>query len=298
MEMLFPKAGWDRASTFPDFYPYYLDIFDLKRGIVNIAPTDPMQQVFILMRCLEELFFGLRYASFSTVQGSSGNMERIDTILGETINEWHYYIGLSFEKEYLPRMAEYVRILEGSIEERNSQYTKKLITEMHWIKRFYLLPFYKFETLSPPSLQKKDTIPIYAKIKSLRKYLASVAYGIEQGNKAGGAEANAPCAGIENPWTPYVFQVPNPLSTRLDAILVPKARNNASLVYFCLAIASVLDCLVNDENSWAYGPRPGPLFRSQDGEGVTPLTGVSDRIDADSLFKQALKQRQKKAETE
>jgi hypothetical protein len=220
-------------------------------------------------------------------------MERIDTILGELINNWHYYIGSSFEKEYLPRMAEYIRILEGAPEERNSHYTRRIITELHLIKRFYLLPFYKFDSLVPPTMQKKDTISIYSKIRTLRKYLAAVAAGIEYGNKAGGAGAHAPCEGIDNPWDPYVFQVPNPLSIRLNAILGPKARNNASLVFCCLAITTVLDYILNNENSWAYNIPAMPLFRSVNGEGVVPLTGVDDRIDADAIFRQAQKQRQR-----
>jgi hypothetical protein len=290
MDMLFPKSGWDKPSAYPDFYPYFADIFDLRKGVVNIAPTDPMQQIYILLRCLGELFFGLRYVLFGAVFRSSGDTERVDNALVEIINNWHFYTESIFDKEYLPRMTEYVRILEGSAEERSSPYTRKLVSELHWIKRFYLLPYYKFDSFGPPTVQKKDTIAIYAKIRTLRKYLAAVAMGIENGNKAGGAEVNAPCDGIENPWAPYVFQVPNPLSIRLNAILGPRNRTNASLIYFCLAITTVLDHIVNNDYSWAYSPPSSLLNRTS---GDAPLTGVDGRIDADAIFKQSLKERQK-----
>jgi len=293
LNMLFPKSGWDKPSAYPDFYPYFAEMFDLKKGFINIAPTDPMLQVYILLRCLGELFFGLRYVTFSSVSDSGGNTERVDNTLGEIINNWYFYTESIFEKEYIPRMTEYVRILEGSVEERSSPYTRKLVTELHWIKRFYLLPFYKFDTFGPPTIQKKDTIAMYAKIRTLRKFLTAVATGIENGNKAGGAEVNAPCDGIENPWETYMFQVPNPLSTRLDAILGHKMKTNASLIYFCLAIATVLDHLVNNENSWAYDAPSKTLFRSANVEGAASPTGADERIDADAIFKQALKQRQK-----
>ncbi|MDR2029544.1 MAG: hypothetical protein LBP93_08410, partial [Treponema sp.] len=91
------------------------------------------------------------------------------------------------------------------------------------------------------------------------------------------------------PWDSYIFQVPNPLSIRLDALL-GKKRNNASLIFFTLAVTVVLDHLVNNENSWAYEERTGPLFRSVDGTGITPLFGVDTKIDADSIFKLSLKQ--------
>ena len=295
LEVLFPRAGWDRLSSYPDLYPYFADVFDLRKGIVNIAPTDPMQQILILMRILEELFFGLRYVSFGVIPDTKGNVEELDTLLGEIINNWHYYLEMGFMKEYLPRMTEYIRILEGSYEERTSSYTKKAVAELHWIKRLYFLPYYKFESLVPPPYQKGEVNPIYAEIKNLRRYLTIVAAGIDQGNKAGGAEKHAPCDGIDNPWEPYIFQVPNPLSIRLDALLAPKAKNNAALVYFCLAVTTVLDHLINNEDSWAYSSRPGPLFRSVNGEGVMPLTGVDTRIDAEAIFKQSLRQQQKTA---
>ena len=295
LEALFPTAGWDRLSAFPDLYPYFVDTFDFKKGIVYIAPTDPIMQIIVLMRILEELFFGLRYVSFGAIPDTKGNIEGLDTMLGEIINNWRHYIEVSFEKEYLPRMVEYIRILEGSPEERASAYTKKIVAELHWIKRLYFLPYYKFETLVPPPFQKNEIRPIYVEIKKLRKCLTMVAAGIEQGNKSGGAETHAPCDGIDNPWEPYVFQVPNPLSMRLDALLAPKAKNNAALVFFCLAVTATLDYLINNENSWAYSPRPGPLFRSVNGEGVMPLTGIDNHIDAEALFKQTIKQRQKQA---
>jgi len=296
LEALFPKAGWDRLSVYPDLYPYFVEIFDLRRGIVNVAPTDPIQQILILMRILEELFFGLRYVSFGAIPDPSGKLEEVDSLLEEIINSWHRLLEISFEKEYLPRLLDYIRILEGSKEERTSSYTKKVVAELHWIKRFYFLPYYKFETLVPPPFQKRDITPVFKEITHLRKYLTMVAAGIEQGNKAGGAEKHAPCDGINNPWEPYVFQVPNPVSTRLDALLAPKLRNNAALVFYCLAVTTVLDYLVNNENSWAYSTPQPALFRSVNGEGLLPLTGVDDRIDADALFKQSIKQRQKKAE--
>ena len=293
LEILFPNAGWDRLPAFPDMYTYFVDVFDLRKGLVNIAPTDPIQQVYILMRIIEELFFGLRFVSFTTVPGSDGNPEEIADKLAEIINNWHYYMELGFEKEYLPRLSEYVRLLEGSPEDWNSPYTKKVVSDLHWTKRLYFLPYYKFESYAPPPFQKKDIKQIYPEIKKLRRFLAAVGAGIETGNRTGGAEKSVHCDGIGNPWEPYNFQVPNPLSERLNALLAPRNKNNASLVYFTLAMVTVLDYLVNNENSWAYDERPGPLFRSVDGEGVTPLTGIDTHIDADALFKAALRKRQK-----
>jgi hypothetical protein len=295
LEALFPQAGWDRIQSFPDIYPYFADIFDLKKGYELIAPNDPLLQMAILMRMVEELFFGLRYVSFGVVTGSDGQPDRIEETMGLIINNWHSYLEVSFVKEYIPRLKEYVRILDSNAESRTSSYAKRILNELHWTKRLYFLPYYKFESLGPPPFQKKDINALYSEIRKLKKYLTSVAAGIEQGNKQGGAEKKAPCDGIDNPWEPFVFQVPNPLSIRLTALLPEKKRNNATLVFFTLAVTTILDYLVNNENSWAYGDNIGGLFRSVNGEGVMPLTGVDTKIDADAIFKQVLKKKGRQA---
>ncbi|MDR2186355.1 MAG: hypothetical protein LBO80_11930 [Treponema sp.] len=291
LEALFPKAGWDRFSFYPDLYPYFFDVFGLRKGYELLAPTDPLQQIAVLMRIIEELFFGLRYVSFGTVIGADGNPDRVNDGLGDIQNNWHSYIENSFEKEYLPRLVEYCRILDSSSESRTSNYVRRILNELYWAKRLHFLPYYKFDSTFPPPFQKKDIIALYPEFRKLRKYLTAVAAGIEQGNKLGGADAQAPCDGIDNPWDPYVFQVPNPVSRRLDMLLSGKRKNNASLIFFTLAVVTVLDYLVNNENSWAYSDRPGPLFRSVNGEGIKPLFGVDTRIDTETLFKDVMKRR-------
>jgi hypothetical protein len=293
LETLFPKAGWDRLSSFPDLYPYFADTLSLKKNFELIAPTDPLQQVAVLMFILEELLFGLRYVAFGTIIGADGSPVRVEDYLGSIINNWQNNIEAGFDKEYLPRLLEYCQVLENTADSRTSVYAKRTLNELHWAKRLYFLPFYKFESLGPPPFQKRDTTPIYTEIRLLRKYLTEVAQGIEQANRHGGPAAMVSCEGIDNPWEPYNFEVPNPVSRRLDALLNPKKKNNASLIYFTLAVVTVLDHLVNSEGSWAYEGRPGPLFRSVDGEGIMPLFGVETKIDADLIFRQTLKQRER-----
>ncbi|MDR2072440.1 MAG: hypothetical protein LBP60_03285 [Spirochaetaceae bacterium] len=291
LETLFPKAGWDRIHLFPDFFPYFSDVFNLKKRVELIAPTDPLQQIYILIRIIEELFFGLRYTVFGVIMGPDGNSERIDGPMTRIINTWSGISEEGFDKGYLPKLDEYCRLLENTAESRSSNYAKRLLNDLHWTKRLYFLPYYRFESIMPPPFQKNSIQPLYPELRTLRRYLSTIAAGIEQGNKRGGAENRSPCDGIDNPWDPYVFQVPNPVSKRLDMLLAPKKRNNASLIYFTLAVTVVLDHLLNNEDSWAY-ERTGFLFRSENGEGIRPLFGVDTKIDTETIFKQALKKRQ------
>ena len=292
LETLFPKAGWERITLYPDLYPYFSDVFKFKKGAELIAPTDPIQQVYILSRILEELFFGLRYTAFGVIMGPDGSPERMDESMNRIINNWQRIIELSFDKEYLPRLTEYCHLLENTAESRTSNYAKRLLNELYWTKRLFFLPYYKFESIMPPPFQKNTTDALYPEVRSLRRCLTSIAAGIEQGNKRGGADNRSPCDGIDNPWDTYVFQVPNPVSKRLDLLLAPKRRNNASLIFFTLAVTVVLDHLMNDEDSWAYNDRAGFLFRSENGQGARPLFGVESKVDSEQLFKVALRKRQ------
>jgi len=295
LETLFPGSGWERIQFFPDLYPYFSDVFSFKKGAELIAPTDPLQQVFVLCRILEELFFGLRYVTFGTIIGPDGNAERLDDPMVKIINEWQGIVEKSFDKEYLTRLDEYCRMLENTAESRTSNYAKRLMNELHWAKRLYFLPYYRFESIMPPSFQKNTLTAVYPIVSTLRRYLAALAGAIEEGNRRGGAEKKAPCDGIDNPWEPYVFQVPNPVSKRLDALLGQKKRNNASLVTFTLLVTTVLDHLLNDEDSWAYSKKSDFIFRSENGDGIRPRFGVDAKVDTTLLFKQALKIRQLQA---
>ena len=292
LETLFPQAGWDRLPEYPDLYPYFVNIYGLRRGYELIAPTDPTQQVAVLMHILENLCVALRYVTFGSVTGPDGKLAHVHECIGSIIVNWRQYIDDSFTKKYLPRLSEYCRLLENSAESRTSPYARRTHNELRWTKRLYFLPYYKFESLGPPPFQKQDVVAIYAEIRTFRKYLTLVAAGIEQGSRTGAAETKAKCEGIENPWQTYNFEIPNPVSKRMDALFSPAKRNNAALIFFALSVATVLDNMVNNENSWAYTDRPGALFRSVNGEGTVPQFGIDKKLDADQIFKDTLKKRE------
>ncbi|MDR0561325.1 MAG: hypothetical protein LBG73_01375 [Spirochaetaceae bacterium] len=286
LESLFPQAGWDRLEEFPDLYVYFAKVLDLKKGYELISPSDSLLQFAVLMRIMEELLFGLRYVTFEMIDGVDGHLEEI-------INQWGEY-GVNFSQEYLSRLVEYCQVLEtSSADARGSIYAKRTYSELQWIKRLCFFPHYQFTSLGGSPIKKSAITPLYPEIRRLRKYLTVVAAGIEQGGKLGGAEKQAPCKGIANPWASYNFQVANPLSMRLNALLPPQKRNNASLIYFTLSVVTVLDYFVNNEDSWAYENNDAPLFRSKDGAGIIPQFGIEEKIDADALFKQVMKERQK-----
>jgi hypothetical protein len=291
LENLFPKADWNKLEEFPDLYPYFANLYSMRGGYELIAHTDPLQQVSVLLHILDDFFISLRYMNFGIITGADGTPVRVFEELGEILNNWRAYIEDSFSKDYLPRLSEYCRMLENSQDAKGTPYSKKIVNELHWIKRLYFLPYYKFDSIGPPPFPKQDIIPIYSLVRKIRKNLTGVAKGIEQGVRAGGAATKAPCEGINNPWEKYSFQVPNPVSRRLEMLLAPERRNNATLIFFALSVVTVLDYIINNEDSWAYENRPGPLFRSVKDEGVIPVFGVDEKLDADQIFRNSLKKK-------
>jgi hypothetical protein len=290
LEALFPKAGWERLSQFPDIYPYFQDIYNFKRGYELIAPADPLLQAVMIMRILDDMLLGLRNVRFKTIISENGPIN-IEEALNSVIGSWQDYIAIAIEKEYLPRLVEYCRIIDQS-ESHISNYAKRILCELHWVKRFFFFPYYKFDSLFPPPFQKKDIEPVYPAVRSFRRNLTIVASGIEQANKIGGAGKMVPCDGIDNPWEAYSFAIPNPVSTRLDTLLPAKRRTNGTLIFFSLAFSTVLDHLLNDENSWAYQHSGGVLFRNING---APQFGVDKKIDADTVFRESVRQREHSA---
>ena len=294
LETLFPKAGWDKLAEYPDLYPYFANMFGMRHGYELIAPSDPLLQVAVLMHIMESICVGLRSVSFGLVTGPDGNSILAEDVIGNIITNWQRYIDDSFMKEYLPRLSDYCRMLEHSADSKNSIYARKTLNELRWIKRLFFLPYYKFDAMGPPPFKNQEATIIYSQVRNFRKYLTMVAAGIEQGNRKGGAAAKVRCNSIDNPWEQYHFEIPNPVSKRLDALLGPGKRNNAVLVFFALSTATILDNLLNNEDSWAYDSTSSILFRSLNGEGIVPQFGVDEKVDSDQIFRNSLKHREGK----
>jgi hypothetical protein len=279
LEKLFPKAGWDNISAFPDFYPYFADIIELKKNAELIAPEDPVQLALVLSQTIEELLYGFREIEFSASDDTKP--------LSAVIDDWHNALQQSFEKQYLPRVAEYAHFFEHA-GGKTSAYISNLVTDLHWIRRYCFLPYYDYRSPTPPTFKKNDITGLYPIARHLRKELTKYAAAIDAANKAGGQAANVPVEGIVNPWSDYAFTVDNPISKRLSALLAKNQRTNVSLMFFTLALVTVLDNHLNDPNSTAYNRDVPKLFRSSDSEGKVPVLWVEKQTNTMALFRKAL----------
>ncbi|HOM24183.1 MAG TPA: hypothetical protein PK292_10285 [Termitinemataceae bacterium] len=295
---LFPGIPWQRLAEYPDLYPYFSRVFDFRRGYELIHPRDPMLHIAVLMHILEELFYGLRYVRFGIINTEHTDPARIDDTISRIITNWHEYIERILEKDYLHRLDEYNEALTTASDSRSSSFTKRLLLEINWIKRLYFLPYHTFDSFGPPPFNRNEITPIYSEVHSLKKILTLVAADIEEAIKKGGAEKQVTCSTLDNPWEPYVFQIPNPLSVRLDALLGGKKsrkKTNAALIFFTIAVVTVLDHIMNNQQSWAYSEKTAGPLRSAEEELSEGLSALASP-DPEALFKESLKNRESPAE--
>jgi hypothetical protein len=278
LEQLFPEAGWDRLDMFPDIYHYFAKSFSLKRNEDIIDPANPMLQALILMRILEELFYGFRSISFNEV--GFDLMEFLDIIDG-----WHKLIENGFERIYIPRLAEFAKLFYNPLEAKQKIYAMKVREELNWTARLFLFPMMKNDMFSQGLISKKDISPAFPKIRTLRQDFSIIAGEIEKTIQERNTFIHAHCSVINNPWEKYVFQVENPLSKRLDALLSKDHRTNVSLIYYTMSVLSVLDYFLISSDSWAYKTNSAKLFRSSDADGLVPEPPPERNIDADAIFK-------------
>jgi hypothetical protein len=281
LEQLFPEAGWEKLDTFPDIYHYFAKSLSLKKNADVIDPDNPVLQALVLMQILDELFYGFRSITFNEVGFDL-------TEFLEIIDGWHKLIDNCFERAYLPRLAEFVKLFYNPLEPKQKVYVMKLREELNWLARLYLFPSLKIDSFSQMPVHKKDITPIFPKVRTLRQDFIIIAGEIEKALQEGGASAMVRCAAINNPWDPYVFQVANPLSKRLNMLLGKENRTNVSLIYYTLSVLTVLDYFINNPQSWAYQTNTAKLFRSSDAEGIFPESLPEKRIDADAVFKQSI----------
>jgi hypothetical protein len=271
MDTFFPKAGWKTIDQFPDIYPYFSNIFDLKHGYEFIAPDDPLLHVVVLMNMLGNMFQGMHFVKFSTAA-----YQALETELNTIISNWGTYLDTALGKEYLPRLNEYYSVAENAANARDAVYTKRLHNELQWIRRLFFFPHYTFDVKFASPLKKEEIISIYSEIRKLRRTLTTIASGIDIVNRQSSSA-------LVNIWNSYNFQIANPISVRLNALLSDKKRTNALLIFFTLSITMTLDHLVNNENSWAYSNHPQSFLRSSSNP-------IGNKIDTDLLFKQSLKE--------
>jgi hypothetical protein len=276
---LFPGAGWERFGAGMDFYPYFADVLDLKKNSAILSPFDPAQTALALARIAGELLVGFRSIQFGVSFGT-------DDCMGPILEHWPRVLEENFYGSYIPKIDEYASLFEPSRAGRaKTTYAMNLANDIHWMRRYYFFPHYEYKSGIPPSFSRKDVASLYALARELRRALTDIAEEIDAVKKNGGTAAGAVYLKMRNAEAPYHFEIENPLSKRLNLILPKQRRTNVSLIFFTLAVSTVLDEYVNNPASLAYGADKEVFYRCLEGGGREPVLWVEKRADVETLLR-------------
>jgi hypothetical protein len=277
---LFPKSGLENLDSFPDLYPYFAEELNLRKDSELISPKDPAQIALVIGSIIQELLFGFRSIVFTF----DGRADPITPIL----DSWQRTMEETFYINYLPHIEECTKLFGGGKDSRKSTYSMNLMNDIQWARYYFLFPHYNYKSGIPPSFSKKNVPALYPIVRQLRKVLTEIASDIEAANQAGGEKENAQCQYIKNPWDQFVFEIANPLSKRLNLMLPNNQKTNVTLIFFTLAICTVLDNHLNNSSSIAYSANNNVIFRSINDLGSEPVLWVEKRTDTFNLFKQSI----------
>ncbi|MCI5829741.1 MAG: hypothetical protein MR260_04670 [Spirochaetia bacterium] len=289
LEQLFPEAGFLHLDDHPDLYPYFQPIYNFVDGFNVIHPENPLQVTIVLILIIEDLFKGCRNIKFNIEADEV--LGAIPDKLDVVMNDWISYYEDLFGKKIGDYLRTYVNTLYSQRDYAQTNFGKENLNNILWRMRYFFLPNFKFNA---PVLQKpiNDTKykPFYGRTDYVRTVFATLTRRIDE-NAAG----KKTVLGVMNPWEKYSFELPNPVSKRIDVLLGAKrdasvsAATNANLIKYTYCIMSVLDWWVNNPASPAYTSSDSTkLYRVNPADGA-PQFSVELRTNQNQLFADGVK---------
>lgn len=287
LDKLFPDAGFTRLESMPDMYPYFQPIYEFPDGYNLLSPQNPLQVTVTLLRILEDIFHGCRSIIFT--EEDDGTSARQKDKLSTALNEWSIYREDFFDKQYCDVLKDFVNQEYTTGDFKSSVFGKKMLTSILWQTKFNFLPHFEFEQLllEKPRNDSKY-IPLCLRTDFLRKIFTGMSKDIDHA-----ATNKALVMGISNPWAKYEFDIPNPVSKRLDVILGKKSAGetnatNANLIKYAMCVMSVLDWWINNRESPAYSADAQKIYRISEKDGG-PAFSAPVRSDQNKLFADSIK---------
>lgn len=288
LNQLFPQAGFNHLESRPDLYPYFQPIYNFEDGFNMLSPENPLQVTVVLIRILEDFLKGCRNIDFN-VEGDE-KLAALPDNLNEAMNDWSSYHEDLFDKKYGDYLREYVNTIYTQADYPNTKFGKEMVNNILWRAKYYFLPHFKFSApvLTKPINDNKYK-PFFGRTDYIRTVLTALVTRIDQN-----AADKKPVLGILNPWDRYNFDLPNPISKRIDVLLGAKrsddvtAATNANLIKYTLSIMAVLDWWVNNPQSPAYTADPTHIYRISAKDGG-PEFSAPERTDQNQLFAEGVK---------
>ena len=237
LENLFPESGWEKQAEFPDYYPYFHPLFKFPKGTELIPREDPLQQVIVLAAVIQDLLYGFRSINISS---------QFREPLEEITDKWHLFIDETIQSNYNTLLIEYCRNIEKGIDYSSNKFGQKLLTDIYWLKRKFILPYLKFKVL-----YRSESLPLKAPKfhEQVGKFYEALNGLLEEFDKSNSRQSI-----IENYNAPFHFEIKNITSSRLKKLLTKDniAPTNENLLRYTLMLVSLLDFLLSSKASPYY----------------------------------------------
>ena len=285
LDNLFPDAGFDHLDKLPDMFPYFQPIYQFRDGYNLLSPENPLQITVTLLRITEDIFQGLRNVIFTdeNEEDTTQTDEKISTVL----SEWSVYREILFERNYSDQIIDFVNNEYSQGDYKLTLFGKKMLTTILWQTKYNFLPYFEFEQLLLEKPKNDSQYrPMCIRASFLFRFFTTLSKNIDS------AKGKGMVMGIQNPWEKYKFDIPNPVSKRMDVLLGAKkpdgAATNANLIKYSLLMIAVLDWWVNNPASPAYTTDSRKIYRINDEDGA-PAFSVPTRTDQNKLFADRVK---------
>jgi hypothetical protein len=276
LSILFPQSGWARPSEFPDFYQYYAHILPLHKASEMLDPENPVSQIMILCAILQEVFYG--WGNITLVPEKPN-----DTTLYTLINSWNHPLEQCYDLYYAYPLIELYDYYTQAHQFRQKSYGDKMEHNLLWITLTAFLPKLKVRLQHMGPVKDNEFSPLCVWVEDLYKQLKIINKSLEVPFYS--YERNSHHLFARNLYKQWYFDIPNPVSKRLNSLVPKEARTNAHLMKITFYIVSTLHYLMNDETSWAYSANTKKTFRSRDEAGISPEAWKDAGLNPDTFFR-------------
>ncbi len=271
LDLMFPGAGWTQLADKPDMYPYFKSILNLPNEVSLISPDDSLQKIIILLIMLKDMFYGFSNIEYGFFRDDKGKVIELQEIMEPLIKNWYLFIDELILKNYLGPLHEYCRHLEMSTDFAETDYAKRIASDILWIKKKYICPnisLYLPKIMQP---RTKITIPkLYKSVSQLTVILERMVLEIF-------SRGEVAIETLGNPENESWFEIENHVSRRIKSLLKKDKKKliNRDLIFYTYKIVMVLNDIIQSSEQSGDENGISGLFRSEGARGYKPIYSVS-----------------------
>jgi len=271
LNKMFPSAGWNILDEKPDMFPYFQPILNIPSEISLISPEDPLQRIVILFAILKDLFYGFSNIEYGFIVNDMGKPTELKDKMDLLIKNWYLFNDELILKNYIGPLNEYCRHLERSIDLSETEYTKRIASDILWLKKTYITPNMSLELPKIMQPRTKTAIPkLYESVGELKSILKRMVLEIfSQGEIA--------IETIRNHEDESWFEIDNHVSKRLIFLLKQenKKLTNKVLILYTYEIIEVLNNILLSTDQETEEKGILGLFRSEGSREHKPIYSVN-----------------------